>query len=139
MIGVFLDNFNVPWVEHVFRLAKQTDVVLFVNNLGIVDVTNPIAILPSFNIWDFRGPIIAGDVFSARYLADYTLIKDKYFYINSIDWNNGQVAAIDVLTAAGLNLICEPTLVPLVKATFNKEPASVRNWDLNDIQRLLGR
>lgn len=139
MIGVFLDNLNVPWTEHVFRLAKQTDVVLFLNNLGIVDVTSPIAILPSFNIWDFRGPIIAGDIFSARYLVDYSLITEKYFYMSTIDWNSGHLAAMDVIAAANLKLICEPTLTPLVKATFNKEPAPVRNWNYDDIKRLLGR
>lgn len=139
MIGVYIDNFNVPWIEHIFRLAKQTDVVLFVNNLGVVDVTNPIAILPSFNIWDFRGPIIAADVFSARYLAEYSLITEKYFYMSTIDWNTSQLAATDVLAATNLKLICEPTLAPLIKATFNKEPAPVRNWNYDDIKRLLGR
>jgi len=138
VIGVYLDHLSFPWVESVFRLAKQTEVVLFLNNFGPVDVHSPIAILPSFNIWDFRGPIIAGDIFSARYLTEYTLIKDKYFYINNIDWNNQQFTAMDVLTATSMELACEPTFAPLVKATF-KEPKLVRNWNYEDIKRLLGR
>lgn len=140
MIGVFLDHLNVPWTEHVFRLAKLTDVVLFLNNIGVVDVTSPIAILPSFNIWDFRGPIIAGDTFSARYLAEYKLAQDveKYFYINTIDWNSGHFSAIDVLAATSLQLACEPQLAPLIKSTF-KEAQIVRQWNYEDIRRLLGR
>lgn len=138
MIGVYLDNLSYPWVESVFRLANQTDVVLFLNNFGPLDVSSPISVLPSFNIWDFRGPIIAGDLFSARYLDQYKLITDKYYYINNIDWNTQQFTAMDVLTATSLKLASEPAFAPLVKATF-KEPEIVRNWSYEDIKRLLGR
>lgn len=138
MIGVYIDNLNVPWVSSIFQLAKQTDVVLFTNNFGAVDVTSPIAVLPSFNLWDFRGPVIAGDLFSARYLVEYKLIRDKYFYINNIDWSNQSFLAVDVLAATSMELACEPALAHLVKATF-KEPKLVKSWNYEDIKRLLGR
>lgn len=138
MIGVYIDNVYVPWVEPIFRLAQQTDIVLFLNNFGPLDVNSPIAVLPSANIWSFPGPIIAGDFFSARYLADCSVVKDKYFYINNIDWNNQHFAAVDVLKATSMELACDQQFVPLVRATF-REPKIVRNWNHEDIKRLLGR
>lgn len=138
MIGVYVDNVYVPWIEAIFRLAQQTDVVLFLNNFGPLDVHSPIAVLPSANIWSFPDPIIAGDFFSARYLADCSVVKDKYFYINNIDWNNQHFAAVDVLKATSLELACDQQFAPIVKATF-REPKIVRNWNYEDIKRLLGR
>lgn len=137
MIGVYVDNVYVPWIESIYRLADKAPLVLFLNNFGAVDVHSDIAVLPSLHIWSFNGPIIAGDTFSARYLADCTVVKDKYFYINTVDWNNHHFAALDVLKATSLKLASEPALAPLVKATFG-EPTQIKNWNYEDIKRLLG-
>jgi len=138
MIGVYLDNPYVPWMDSVYRLAEKTDIVLFLNNFGKVDVHSKMAMLPSSSIWSFDGPIIAGDTFSACYLSHCPVAINAYFYINNIDWNNQAYQAIDIIKATSLKLATEPTLAHIVKAIF-REPQIVRSWDYEDIKRFLGR
>lgn len=136
MIGVYVDHLNAPWMEHIYRLSEKTDVVLFTNNYGNLDVHSPIAILASSYIWNFPYTIIAADTFSARYLVDCPIPKRKLFYINHVDWNKS-FRAIDTVKAGSLELITEPELVEVVSSVWGS-PHIVRNWNYENLRRILG-
>lgn len=136
MIGIYLDNFNVPWMEYVYRLAEKTDTVLFTNNYGNVDVHSNICVLSSSYIWNFPHTIIATDTFSACYLVDCPIPTRKLMYINGIDWNKN-FRAIDTVKAHSMELITEPGLVATVNSVWG--PAHiVRNWNYESLRRILG-
>ena len=135
LLGIYIDNVNVPWMEHIYRLAEKTNIALFVNNYGNIDVKSRIAILPSYFIWNFRNPIIAGDTFSARFLAECPIPSRKLFYISHIDWSG--FMAKDSIKAASLELITEPELAQTVQSVW-KKPEIARNWNYEQIQRILG-
>lgn len=135
MIGILLDNLNVPWVEHIYRLAEKMDVCLFVNNYGNIDVSSRIALVSSSYIWSFDGTMIAADTFSARYLYECPIPSRKLFYINSVDWNRGFLAS-DTLKAASLELVAEPGLAEIVRSVWGPTKI-VRNWHYESLQRAL--
>lgn len=136
MLGIYIDNLKLPWVQNIFRLSEKMDIVLFVNNFSDFDVHSYVSVLASHHIWSFKGPIIAGDTFSARYLSSCPIQSRKFFYINHIDWATNAFNAMDVVKAASLPLICEPELKDVIKSVW-KEPFIVRGWNYEGIQRLL--
>ena len=90
-IGIYVDNLEVPWMDGIYRLAEKTDVALFVNNYGKIDPTSPISLFSSYYMWIFTGPIIACDMFSARYLIECITPGDKYYYIEQLRCINEQI------------------------------------------------
>lgn len=136
MVGIYIDNLKLPWIDNIFKLAEKMDVVLFVNNFSDFDVHSYISVLASHHIWSFKGPIIAADTFSARYLSSCPIQSKKFFYINHIDWASNGFNAIDITKATSMPLICEPELEDIIKSVW-KKPLVVKGWNYEEIQRIL--
>lgn len=137
MIGIYIDNLMLPWTDQIFRLSDKMDITLFLNNFSPFDVYNKTPVLASHHIWSFSKPIIAGDTFSARYLASCPIPKRRLFYINHIDWTSNAFNAMDTTLAASLELLCAPELEQVVNSVWG--PAQpLRDWSYDGIQRLLG-
>jgi hypothetical protein len=131
-----MDNLNLPWMEHIYRLAEQRDIVVFTNNFGPVDVSSPLSIVSSINIWSFDGPVIATDTFSGRYLVDCPVPSKRFLYVNHIDWHGFD--AEDCLAVYNeLDLISEPQHAEAVRSTWGASYI-VENWNNEALGRVLG-
>lgn len=138
MIGIYIDNLMLPWAEHIFRLSEKMDITLFLNNFSPFDVHTKMGVLASHHLWSFNGTVIAGDTFSARYLADCPIPKRRLFYINHIDWCSNAFNALDTTKAASLELLCQPDLELAVKSVWG--PATpIMDWNYEGLQRILGK
>ena len=136
LLGIYIDNVGLPWMEHIYRLAEKRDVVVFTNNFGPVDVSSPLSIVSSINIWSFDGPVIATDTFSGRYLVDCPIPSRKFIYVNNLDWA-GFDAEDTLKVYGGLEVIAESTLANDVKSTWG-EVHVVNQWSSEDLERILG-
>lgn len=135
--GIYVDNLEVPWMEGIYRLAEKMDLVLFTNNYGKVDPASTIGVCSSYYLWSFFNPVIACDVFSARYLSECTVTPKKFFYVNNCrDWTAGFSAFDTIKVAKELTLITEPEFQETVEAVWGPTEI-VRNWRHEDIQRIL--
>ena len=135
MIGLYIDNFRLPWAQQLFKLGEQYPITIFTNNFSEFDVFSKVGVLASHHLWSFPYPVVAGDMFSACYLSKCPIPKRRIFYINYVDWTSNAFNAIDT-TNAQLELACQPELEEVVKSVWST-PHIIRNWNYEDIQRIL--
>lgn len=133
-LGIYVDTIEYSQLflclNHQLHLSKNDlNVTVFFNNSGKFINNCEYTVMPAYNIWKANFPIIATDCISARYLIDAHPIKDKYFYIWSLDWLTHGVKDFRL----NLSTYCNNTIKLLVRneLMFNivksiwKEPVGI--------------
>lgn len=115
-LGIYVDSIEFSQLflslNHEAKKAeKDLDITLFFNNHGKFIDTPVYNVMPAANIWKTNMPIIATDDMSARFLLAAHTIKDKYFFIWSLDWLMKKVRYAE----DNLNLYCNDKLKLLVR------------------------
>lgn len=145
-LGIYVDSieYSQLFLQLNNELEKAKDklnVTLFFNNHGrMIDSPN-YEVMPAYNIWKARFPIIATDITAAKFLINALPVKEKYFYIWSHDWLMKPAENY----MENISVYCNPKIDLLVrqKSMFNivkniwKEPTGILyDFDHQELLRL---
>lgn len=86
-IGVIVKDMNCAEFIKEGNLAAETnDITFFYEETGPVAHINNFALMPIGELWGFDGTLISTDLSTTALLLQLPRAKERYFFINELDW-----------------------------------------------------
>ncbi len=147
MIGVILENVNNdPITYDVFKclnqLSRKHSCYLFTDSIVAMPVKNKFSILQSASAFEHRGVLIGTTLINAQMVNNSLLAKEKYLYLQNIDWMNINNLRFNqlrrVMHHPELKIIARGSNhYDIIKKAFKEPEHTIINWDAEELERAI--
>ena len=146
-IGIIVEEISSNSHDYIMinslnEISKNYDCCIFTNIIKDMPIKNNFAILQMSNAFNHTGTLISTNIVTTQILCNCLMAKNKYYYINSLEWPN-----VNNLKNSSLHKIYynnEIELIASSRSHFNllsklfKKPSHVISlWDHEKIGELL--
>jgi len=145
--GFLINMFNLEEKTHlmincinkIVESCGLNSVAVFRQNLGVIPQMARFGIFEARHAIYYQAPVIATDIFSAKYLVETTKIGPRYFYIWDLDWlyNNKTYADNSEIYNSDIQLIAKNDQhAKLIEQCWKKPSHIIEDFNYEAITRI---
>jgi hypothetical protein len=147
MLGIVTDKIsnnsqNYFMFKCLNQLSKDMECSVFTNELESLPMQNEFGIFAQVYALEFSGDLMSTSVFNTQIVANSLMARNKYFYLQNIEWTEIGPFHINQIFRTLFNeeikiITRGPTHRDVVNKLFQQTDLIVPEWDAEEIKRIV--